>query len=535
MGLISNLYFSAFLIYMFFGVYSLFYTIKFPRNKKIYLVFFLLCLNMAVWSLLYSLITAAPDEKAGLSYYIISQPFMFFFPFFFLLFYYMLIENNLTDKSVFFKTIKKFRYALLILLAVPPLFFTIEGWSGPLLITGFRLTAFGWQSVHAAGAIFYYLFIIYYLSYFFACIGLNILWGAGTDNRMEKLQSSVILVSSIITLVINFTFESLLPVLHYEGVPKIAQIITLLWVFGIGFAMRNYSLMTITTGLAADEIILNMINILFLVDRTGRIVNVNRQAERLMGYERSEMLGKPADYYFLESLPLSRELENSGKNDQYGTAATFHLKTKSSGNMPVNIHISAITGITGEIIGKVILAEDLRQNIRLLMETEKRIIAEKDLQNLSAEMDKVIADRCGEFELISLNLRKESEERKKINEQLFTAFTRMRLIFNTSPYAIVLSDLEGNIEDCNIRMLQMIGRSSKDEIIGRNSLSFMSSASRVKAEKKIVEVLKKGFIKRSKFMVVDKEGDEYPVHVSAIRIDDYNGNPTGIAVYLANL
>jgi len=87
----------------------------------------------------------------------------------------------------------------------------------------------------------------------------------------------------------------------------------------------------------------------------------------------------------------------------------------------------------------------------------------------------------------AVHLAKDITERKKTEEALKRYSEYLENIFATSPDAITVSDRNGNVIQCNKATLDMLGFSSKEELIGQNGFSFIAKRDRQKA----AEYLKK--------------------------------------------
>jgi len=105
--------------------------------------------------------------------------------------------------------------------------------------------------------------------------------------------------------------------------------------------------------------------------------------------------------------------------------------------------------------------------------------------------------------------------------------TELRAMFASSPDAITVSDLNGNITDCNRATLDMGGFSSKDEVIGKNALEFIAKKDRQRAMENLKRTLEQGSVKNIEYTFLTKDGREYPAELSASVIKDSSGNPTG--------
>jgi PAS domain S-box-containing protein len=104
---------------------------------------------------------------------------------------------------------------------------------------------------------------------------------------------------------------------------------------------------------------------------------------------------------------------------------------------------------------------------------------------------------------------------------------RLRAILASSPDAIIVSDLNGNIVECNQATLDMGGFSSKDEVIGRSSFEFIAERDCQRAMENLKKTLEQGLVKNVEYTFLAKDGREYPAELSAGIIRDFSGNPTG--------
>ena len=77
------------------------------------------------------------------------------------------------------------------------------------------------------------------------------------------------------------------------------------------------------------------------------------------------------------------------------------------------------------------------------------------------------------------------EDPKK--HKLFLKNELTKNIFASSPDAITVSDMNGNIVECNQAALDLHGYSSKEELIGKNALEIIAKKDHEKSDKKHAE------------------------------------------------
>ncbi|NQU04889.1 MAG: PAS domain S-box protein, partial [Calditrichaeota bacterium] len=102
---------------------------------------------------------------------------------------------------------------------------------------------------------------------------------------------------------------------------------------------------------------------------------------------------------------------------------------------------------------------------------------------------------------------------------------KSRRILTSSPDAIVVTNLNGNIIECNDATLRIYGYSSKNILIGKKALGFIAKKDLRKALINIKKVLEHGLLKDIEYSMVNKDGIEFPVEVSASIIRDESNNP----------
>lgn len=126
---------------------------------------------------------------------------------------------------------------------------------------------------------------------------------------------------------------------------------------------------------------------------------------------------------------------------------------------------------------------------------------------------------------------------QKIIVEIIKDLTKMKLneiwyekILDSSPNAIFLLDMDGIIINCNPQALKMLNFSTKLELVGKHYKNIMLSKDYVKALQNQQEIIKSGVKKNIHFTLERKNGEKFPVEVSASIIHDYNQNPLGFMV-----
>lgn len=117
---------------------------------------------------------------------------------------------------------------------------------------------------------------------------------------------------------------------------------------------------------------------------------------------------------------------------------------------------------------------------------------------------------------------------KKDEEQL-------RSVFVASPDAIVVTDLNGRIVECNQAALEMFGTKANEELVGKNSLELIAEKDRERALENLKKTFEQGVTKNVEYTLTTKEGREYSAELSASVVRDASGVPTSFVGILKNI
>jgi PAS domain S-box-containing protein len=123
---------------------------------------------------------------------------------------------------------------------------------------------------------------------------------------------------------------------------------------------------------------------------------------------------------------------------------------------------------------------------------------------------------------IRLTVRRNMTER-----EIWQRKERLKAILASSPDAITISDLNGNIIDSNEATLRLTGFSSKKEIIGKSSFEFIADKDRKKALEDLKKIFEHGIVENIEYTFLKKNGEEYVGELSASILKDSVDNPVG--------
>jgi PAS domain S-box-containing protein len=180
-------------------------------------------------------------------------------------------------------------------------------------------------------------------------------------------------------------------------------------------------------------------------DAKGIIISFNSRAERMFGYNREEIIGKPASVL----LPIDKRREEKEKFK----------------NMKLNFK-GALSGSIGEGLGKT-----------------------KDGTTFPLEGSFYLFQPNGKYAVTGII--RDISERKKIEAQLRGSEERARTLLNAAPDVALLLDNKGTLIDCN-EVLRSRFNKSREELLGKTFFDMFSGDEAKKRFAFVKKVISKG-------------------------------------------
>ncbi|MFC1925975.1 PAS domain S-box protein, partial [Chloroflexota bacterium] len=119
-------------------------------------------------------------------------------------------------------------------------------------------------------------------------------------------------------------------------------------------------------------------------------------------------------------------------------------------------------------------------------------------------------------------------ERRRAEDFLRESEEKLRLIYESVPEGIIITDLEGKILDINDGLMHMRGCDTKEDIIGMSCYELFAERDRVRVLEMRQDLVKTGSSEACRYSFMTKDGSEFPVTFSAAVMRDASGQSAGI-------
>lgn len=342
MSLMVLIYLLTSIFYLYIGAFSLMYD----KKNKINRIFFVFCLDLALWSMMLMLMNAASDTVTATVFRKTAT--LFWSLVYCLMLHFLLV---LVKKDRFLK--KPWNLILFYLPAMFSIFlYYFYDYVSPEEIVKIP-GGWAYMNIIGNGQILDYYLPVYYGCYVLASIYLILMWGRQSPLKREKKQAKIIVATIIAVFILGSMTDIVLPVLGIPFLPPLTISFIMIPVFGVWYSIKRYRLMNLSPQNVVFDVLETMQEGMIITDRDHVIRDVNIGALTMLGYHKEEIRNKPVE----RILPEGCDFNEIGQNNEFA----FMLKTKKDKTLPVLISSSNLLDEWGESYGSVFLFQDLTQ------------------------------------------------------------------------------------------------------------------------------------------------------------------------------
>jgi diguanylate cyclase (GGDEF)-like protein/PAS domain S-box-containing protein len=383
MNVFSLLSLMAFMAFLSLGLYAYYLDPKSRLNRILLVV----CLDLSWWTFAYAFVYSAQNKEVLWIWFRISALSWCLFGGITLHFLLVLAQKDRWLR-------KGWPYALLY---GPGVVLTIRAWTGVITARDFVQSPLGWVEVSDPDSIWFWLHLINYIG----CVSLGTFlvfqWGVRSRIRREKKQARIIGGTILISLFLGILLNVLLPALGWSRLPSLTPILVLIWAYGIWQAMIRYRFMGLTPAMAAEEIIGRTRELLILADMEGRMIKINHEAGRMLGYEEEVLTGQYISRVLRDPAVVADILHRNNEAAPMIAERETECLTAAGQAIPLKLLCSVIKDNLGQGLGLVLVGQDLRPTLLLKNEIAVRTRAEEALLKAHEELEMRIRERTEEL------------------------------------------------------------------------------------------------------------------------------------------
>jgi PAS domain S-box-containing protein len=264
----------------------------------------------------------------------------------------------------------------------------------------------------------------------------------------------------------------------------------------------------------------------FIVDAPDvKIRLASRDTQQMLGVSLTELKGIHDEEHFeyyqvfypdgtpveVEQLPLSRALSAGEviRNEEW------LMQMRNGKRFPTLCQAGPVRDEDGTICGAVICWHDISD----------RKQAEEALRKAHDQLEEKVKQRTAELREANERLQQEVEERRRKETALRQSEVRYKTLVETSPDAILMIDLKGNIIFASQQAIQVFGCDSVEDLCRQKVTSLVAEEERQRLTANLSLLLQQGVRRQIEYIGVRRDGSRYTGEVSSAVLHDDRGEP----------
>jgi PAS domain S-box-containing protein len=220
---------------------------------------------------------------------------------------------------------------------------------------------------------------------------------------------------------------------------------------------------------------------ILMTNSNGLVVNFNKYAEQLFGYQKEEVMGKPVELLIPHGKRVAHIAHRTNFNEHptnrvMGAANELFAKRKDDSVFPVEISLSHFKNDSQLFVIAFIIDIAVRkQNEDLLKEQKNQVLQfAEQTKRLNAELEKKIEDR-------TKMLKETLEALENTQQETTKALNFQKAILNHAGACIIATDTHGVVQLFNSTAEEYLGY-SKSEVIDQVNVVQFHLASEIQAK-----------------------------------------------------
>lgn len=267
----------------------------------------------------------------------------------------------------------------------------------------------------------------------------------------------------------------------------------------------------------------------------GRLTRSNPAYERMLGYSSDELAGKSI-VELLEDGPDKEAFPAYLKHlaTEQPTPSPYLCRdvTKDGRHIDVQVNWTYKRNSQGEVTGFVSVLSDITEKKRAEVALQE---SERALREAHEQLEQRVKDRTAELEEANQRLAQKIAEREVVEVSLRESEERYKTLVETSPHAVIMSDLEGRITFASRRTTELHGCETVRELYGRDPLGFVVPEDHDKFRTNMQRIFESGVLRNIEYTLVRQDGTHYAAELSSSLIRDSDGQPQAMMAVIQDI
>jgi len=164
----------------------------------------------------------------------------------------------------------------------------------------------------------------------------------------------------------------------------------------------------------------------------------------------------------------------------------------------------------------------------LITDISERQAAEATLRQSHEKLECRVNERTTELVEANTSLETEIQERREAEELLRQSEAKYRAFVESSPDAVVTTDLKGRLTFASHQAAELHGVGNPQEMVGRTALELVSEEERDRLRKNLNLLMEQGIRKNDEYTALREDGTTVPVEISSAVIRNAGGEPVAL-------
>ena len=203
----------------------------------------------------------------------------------------------------------------------------------------------------------FYLLVV--IATFAAAFAILLRWHLRTKINKEKIQSKLLLVIFTSTYFSSLILTMVLPFFGISDYQHFGIILFALYILGLNFLISRFRFLNLHRGFPADEIIANLGELVFILDRDFRILDLNRAVEAFFPSANGSLRGRPFKEIVAADKEVAAGLSSLAGGKKRSFSALAHFAAES-GPVPAKVSISEMKDRFGDHSGYFAIASQVK-------------------------------------------------------------------------------------------------------------------------------------------------------------------------------